>query len=140
MSLQQFESVEAQAPDRPARLPDPDALPRRFLHMAALRGLGYSLRAIGRNYGVSPQAVSVMLTRHKKLLRAARSGTGMESLSPRAVNVLGRLRISGRTEAIADVYAAAPEHPALFLQTAGLTPDFRQAVEKRVAGPLSWWH
>jgi prepilin-type N-terminal cleavage/methylation domain-containing protein/prepilin-type processing-associated H-X9-DG protein len=99
MSLQQFETVEAQAPDRPVRLPDPDALPRRVLHMAALRGLGYPLRAIGRNYGVSPQAVSVMLTRHKKLLRAARSGTGMESLSARAVNVLGRLRIGSRSEA-----------------------------------------
>jgi hypothetical protein len=57
MSLQQFETVEAQAPYRPARSPAPDALPRRLLHMAALHGLGYSLRAIGRNYGVSPQAV-----------------------------------------------------------------------------------
>jgi hypothetical protein len=26
------------------------------------------------------------------------------------------------------------------LQSAGLPPEFRQAVEKRVAGPLPWWH
>jgi len=42
--------------------------------------------------------------------------------------------------AIADIHAADPARAALLLQTAGLTPDFRQAVEKRVAGPLPWWH
>ena len=90
---------EAGAPVRPDRLPDPEELPRRILHIAALRGLGYSLRAIGRSYGVSPQAISVMLNRHKGALRSAKGHGGMQGLSPRAVNVLGHLRIKNRTEA-----------------------------------------
>ena len=90
---------EAGAPVRPDRLPDPEELPRRILHIAALRGLGYSLQTIGRSYGVSPQAISVMLNRHKGALRSAKGHGGMQSLSPRAVNVLGHLRIKNRTEA-----------------------------------------
>ena len=85
--------------DRLDRLPDPEELPRRILHIAALRGLGYSLRAIGRHYGVSPQAISVMLSRQKTKQRGARSVGGMQKLSPRAVNVLGRLRINNLSEA-----------------------------------------
>lgn len=42
--------------------------------------------------------------------------------------------------AIADLHARDPAQAAGLLQSAGLTPDFRQAVEKRVAGPLPWWH
>ena len=42
--------------------------------------------------------------------------------------------------AIADVHAADPARAALLLQSAGLSPEFRRAVEKRVAGPLPWWH
>jgi hypothetical protein len=42
--------------------------------------------------------------------------------------------------AIADVHAADPARAELLLQSAGLPPEFRQAVEKRVAGPLPWWH
>ncbi len=87
--------------DRPGRLPDPEDLPRRILHIAALRGLGYPLRTIGQNYGVTPQAISVLLARHKAALRAARNHAGLQGLSPRAVNVLGRLRIKDRTEACA---------------------------------------
>ena len=99
-SHRSFEAVEeAGAPVRPDRLPDPEELPRRILHIAALRGLGYSLQTIGRSYGVSPQAISVMLTRHKGALRSAKSHGGIQSLSPRAVNVLGHLRIKNRTEA-----------------------------------------
>jgi len=87
------------APDHLDHLPDPEELPTRILHIAALRGLGYSLRTIGRHYGVSPQAISVMLSRQKTEQRGARSLGGMQSLSPRAVNVLGHLRIKNRTEA-----------------------------------------
>jgi hypothetical protein len=85
--------------ERLDRLPDPEELPRRILHIAALRGLGYSLRAIGRHYGVSPQAISVMLTRQKTKQRGTKSLDGMQQLSPRAVNVLGRLRIKNLSEA-----------------------------------------
>jgi|GEM_PF-6944804 len=42
--------------------------------------------------------------------------------------------------ALADLHARDPAQAARLLQSAGLTPDFRQAVEKRVAGPLPWWH
>ena len=34
------------APDHLDHLPDPEELPTRILHIAALRGLGYSLRTI----------------------------------------------------------------------------------------------
>ena len=97
-------TADPRTPDRsatPSRsgLPDPEELPRRILHIAALRGLGYPLRTIGRSYGVSPQAISVMLARHKAAMRAGRSRAGLEGLSPRAVNVLGLLRIKDRAEA-----------------------------------------
>ena len=83
----------------PSGLPDPEELPRRILHIAALRGLGYPLRTIGRSYGVTPQAISVMLARHKAATRPGRSRAGLEGLSPRAVNVLGLLRIRNRADA-----------------------------------------
>jgi hypothetical protein len=91
--------VETGKPDGPGGLPDPEDLPRHILHIAALRGLGYPLRSIGRNYGVTPQAISVLLARHKASLRAARHRAGLQGLSPRAVNVLGRLRVNDRAEA-----------------------------------------
>ena len=94
-----LEIVETGKPDGPGGLPDPEDLPRHILHIAALRGLGYPLRTIGRNYGVTPQAISVLLARHKASLRTARHRAGLQGLSPRAVNVLGRLRINDRAEA-----------------------------------------
>ena len=99
---QSFKTAEVKTPnhsDHSDRLPDPEELPRRILHIAALRGLGYSLRTIGRHYGVSPQAISVMLTRQKTKQQGPRSLGGMQQLSPRAVNVLGRLRIKNLSEA-----------------------------------------
>lgn len=42
--------------------------------------------------------------------------------------------------AITDLHRTNPARAALLLQAAGLTPDQRQSVEKRVAGPLPWWH
>ncbi|MEX1114505.1 MAG: hypothetical protein WEB53_04600 [Akkermansiaceae bacterium] len=83
--------------DRPGRFPDPEDLPRRILQIAALRGLGYPLRTIGQNYGVTPQAISVLLARHKAALRAARNHAGRRGLPLRVVNVLGHLRIKDRT-------------------------------------------
>lgn len=85
--------------DQLSLLPDPAELPTRTLHIAALRGLGYSLRTIGRHYRVSPQAISVMLTRHKTALRRAKPTDGMQQLSPRAINVLGRLGIRNLSDA-----------------------------------------
>jgi hypothetical protein len=99
---QPFKTTEAETPDHSDHLdhlPDPEELPTRILHIAALRGLGYSLRAIGRHFEVSPQAISVMLSRQKTEQRGARSLGGMQKLSPRAVNVLGRLRIKNLSEA-----------------------------------------
>jgi hypothetical protein len=94
-----LEIVESGEQERPAGLPDPEDLPRHILHIAALRGLGYPLRTIGQKYGVTPQAISVLLARHKASQRAARHRAGLQGLSPRAVNVLGRLRIHNRAEA-----------------------------------------
>lgn len=99
MSLQQFETVDNPVPPHPAGVPDPENIPLRILHIAALRGLGFPLRAIGRNYGVSPQAVALMLARYKSVLRTARHRSEIDGLSPRAVNILGRLGIKTRAEA-----------------------------------------
>ena len=75
-------------------------LPRRIREIATLRGLGYSYRAIAAEFGVSPQAISLMLSRHRRGLRCLKGAVELQTLSARAVNTLGRHGIRTREEAI----------------------------------------
>lgn len=79
---------------------DLDQVPRRVRDVAAMRGLGYSYREIGRQLNITPQAVSIMLARHRRKLQSLGSNTGLHQLSARAVNVLGRRGVSSRQEAL----------------------------------------
>jgi len=85
-------------PNRPVRTLD--ELPLRIRDIATLRGLGYSFREIGREFEVSPQAISVMLSRHRRTIKSLRGAMQLHGLSPRAVNALGRHGIHTREEAI----------------------------------------
>ncbi len=76
-----------------------DAVPQRVREIAMLRGLGYSFRQISDQFGVTPQAVSIMLSRHRRCLKALRGSIELNHLSPRAVNALARHGISTREEA-----------------------------------------
>lgn len=76
-----------------------DALPARIRNIATLRGLGYSFREIGRQLGVTPQAVSLMLSRHRRSLKEIRGSVELAGLSARAVNALGRHGVRTREEA-----------------------------------------
>lgn len=76
------------------------AIPVRVRDMAALRGLGYTCRQIGQQFGISAQAVSVMLGRYRKRLDSLSDAIELHSLSCRAANVLGRHGISSRQEAV----------------------------------------
>lgn len=77
-----------------------ESLPRRIRDIATLRGLGYSFREIGREFEVSPQAVSVMLARHRRALKQLKGAVELQGLSPRAVNALGRHGVHTREQAI----------------------------------------
>lgn len=76
-----------------------EALPARVRDLAALRGLGYSLREIGEQMGISAQAVSLMLTRYRRSLKSLNCAVELRELSCRAVNALGRHGISSREQA-----------------------------------------
>ena len=76
-----------------------ETLPRRVADIAMLRGLGYSFREIARQLDVSPQAISLMLSRHRKCLLSARGASEMRTLSARAVSCLSDLGITCRAEA-----------------------------------------
>jgi hypothetical protein len=76
-----------------------ETVPQRIREIAMLRGLGYSFREIARQYHVTPQAVSLMLARHKKSAKSLCGTTELTALSSRAVNALGRLKILSRGEA-----------------------------------------
>ena len=76
-----------------------EALPARVRDIAIMRGLGYSLADIARHMGLTPQAVSIMLQRHRAKIKELGVRTEHWELSTRAANVLGRLRISTREEA-----------------------------------------
>jgi len=76
-----------------------DAVPQRVREIAMLRGLGYSFRQISGQFNVTPQAVSIMLSRHRRCLKALRGSIELNHLSPRAVNALARHGISTRDEA-----------------------------------------
>jgi predicted transcriptional regulator len=76
-----------------------DAIPERVRQIAMLRGLGYSYRQIAGPLQVTPQAVSLMLMRHRRSLKSLRDAMELNSLSPRAANVLGRHGIRTREQA-----------------------------------------
>ena len=67
--------------------------------IALLRGLGYSFREIGDRLGISPQAVSLMLSRHRRAAKLLDGTLQLHGLSSRAVNALGRHSIRTREEA-----------------------------------------
>lgn len=103
LPLQQDQATETGAPKRglPAgvSLPDPDNLPLYVRNVATLRGLGFSFAQIAQHYGVTPQAISVLLTRQRASLKQGQAIPELAGLSPRAANCLGRLRIATRAEA-----------------------------------------
>lgn len=74
-------------------------LPTRVRDIAALRGLGYTYREIAKPLHISPQAVSLMLARHRRSLKSLRQTLDFCHLSSRAANALGRLGIKSRDEA-----------------------------------------
>ena len=76
-------------------------VPARIRNIAMLRGLGYTFREIGEEFGVSPQAVSLMLSRHQRAFRKLRGAVEFRELSSRAVNALGRHGIRSRHQALA---------------------------------------
>lgn len=75
-------------------------VPQRVREIAMLRGLGYSFREIAGQLHVSPQAVSLMLSRHRRALKSLRGAMELSHLSVRAVNALGRHGIHTREEAL----------------------------------------
>lgn len=77
-----------------------ESVPQRIREIAMLRGLGYSFREIASQYHVTPQAVSLMLSRHRQSTRSLRGATELAILSSRAANALGRLGITNREEAL----------------------------------------
>ena len=89
-------SRDAVSPPHPGTL---DEVPERVRQIAMLRGLGYSYRQIAGPLHVTPQAVSLMLTRHRRSLKSLRDAMELNSLSARAVNVLGRHGIRTRDQA-----------------------------------------
>jgi hypothetical protein len=76
-----------------------DEIPERVRQIAMMRGLGYSYREIAGPFSVTPQAVSLMLMRHRRALKSLRGAMELSALSPRAVNVLGRHGIRTREQA-----------------------------------------
>ena len=76
-----------------------DEIPERVRQIAMMRGLGYSYREIAGPLSVTPQAVSLMLMRHRRALKSLRGAMELSALSPRAVNVLGRHGIRTREQA-----------------------------------------
>ena len=71
----------------------------RVREIALLRGLGFSFREIGERLDVSPQAVSLMLSRHRRAWKSTAKAVDMRGLSARAANVLGRHHIATREQA-----------------------------------------
>lgn len=85
-------------------------LPARVRDVAILRGFGYSYREIGQRFGMTPQAASVMLTRHRRSLSSLRNHLELAGLSARATNVLGRIGVSSREGASSRDIAALLEN------------------------------
>jgi DNA-binding CsgD family transcriptional regulator len=75
------------------------ALPGRVRDVATLRGLGYSCLEIGRRLGITPQAVSATLVRHRRRVREMGGHSDLLELSARAVNALSSLGVRSRADA-----------------------------------------
>jgi len=84
----------------PGKFETIEALPERIRIIAILRGLGYTYREIGRQLNVTPQAVSLMLARHRRVLAKLENSFELARLSARAVNVLGRHGVHSRQQAM----------------------------------------
>ena len=93
---QQSNPVAASATFKPRNL---EAVPQRVGEIAMLRGLGYSYREIGRQFSVTPQAVSLMLSRHRRALKSLGTAVELSTLSARAVNALGPHGTKNREQA-----------------------------------------
>lgn len=78
---------------------DIEDVPQRIREIALLRGLGFTFREIGENFGVSPQAVSLMLARHHRAVKSLKKTSDLRCLSARAINVLGRHAVKTRSDA-----------------------------------------
>jgi hypothetical protein len=76
-----------------------EELPQRIRDIATLRGLGYTFREISKQFEVTPQAISLMLSRHRRGIKKLHGAVEMAGLSPRAVNALGRHGIRSRAAA-----------------------------------------
>jgi predicted DNA-binding protein YlxM (UPF0122 family) len=92
----QSRNVAAPAAGLPSNL---DAVPQRIREIAMLRGLGYSFREIANQFSITPQAVSLMLSRHRRSFKSLGGAVDLCHLSSRAVNALGRHAIRTREEA-----------------------------------------
>lgn len=77
----------------------PEEIPPRVREIAMMRGLGYSFREIAQQLNVTPQAVALMLSRHRRALKSLKGAMELSQLSARAVNALGRHGISTRERA-----------------------------------------
>jgi len=91
--------MHLQTPSPTQTNPVLDNVPERIREIAMLRGLGYSFRQIAEHFCVTPQAVSLMLARHKATVKSLRGATELTTLSSRAANALGRHHIRSREEA-----------------------------------------
>lgn len=72
----------------------------RVRDVAALRGLGFSYREIAQHYGVTPQAISLLLMRSRRQMKAIGGNPELASLSTRACAALQRIGVHTREEAI----------------------------------------
>jgi prepilin-type N-terminal cleavage/methylation domain-containing protein len=73
----------------------------RVRDVAALRGLGFSYREIAKHYGVTPQAISLLLTRNRRQMKAIGGSPELANLSARACSALQRLGVQSRQDALA---------------------------------------
>ena len=89
--------VNTTQPSQPLSITE---IPHRIREIAIYRGLGYTFREIAGELNVTPQAVSLMLSRHRRILKSLRGSLELSHLSARAVNALGRYGIRTREEAI----------------------------------------
>ena len=76
-----------------------EELPQRIRDIATLRGLGYTFREISKQFEVTPQAISLMLSRHRRGIKKLHGAVELAGLSARAVNALGRHGIRSRAAA-----------------------------------------
>ena len=75
-----------------------------------MRGLGYTYREIAEHYQVTPQAISLLLMRNRRDMKAIGGHPQMANLSTRATSALRRLGITSREEAIAEKALAKLAH------------------------------